>query len=66
VIADGEVFCTKVLSRPMKIAIASGKGGTGKTTVATNLANVAAREGRTAAYLDCHAEKPMSKATGYG
>ena len=28
----------------MKIAIASGKGGTGKTTVATNLAQVAAAE----------------------
>lgn len=42
----------------MKIAIASGKGGTGKTTVATNLAHVAARDGRTVAYLDCDVEEP--------
>jgi MinD superfamily P-loop ATPase len=38
--------------------IASGKGGTGKTTVATNLAHVAARDGRTVAYLDCDVEEP--------
>jgi len=42
----------------MKIAIASGKGGTGKTTIATNLAYVAARNGRTVAYLDCDVEEP--------
>jgi MinD superfamily P-loop ATPase len=42
----------------MKIAIASGKGGTGKTTVATNLAWLAAEEGRTVAYLDCDVEEP--------
>ncbi len=42
----------------MKIAIASGKGGTGKTTVATNLAYVASRNGRTVAYLDCDVEEP--------
>lgn len=42
----------------MQIAIASGKGGTGKTTVATNLAYVAALSGRTAAYLDCDVEEP--------
>ena len=57
-IADVEVACTKVLSRPMKIAIASGKGGTGKTTVATNLAQVAATDGRAVAYLDCDVEEP--------
>ena len=34
------------MDRPgMQIAIASGKGGTGKTTVATNLACIAARMG---------------------
>ncbi len=43
---------------PMKIAIASGKGGTGKTTVATNLAQVASRNGRSVAYLDCDVEEP--------
>jgi MinD superfamily P-loop ATPase len=42
----------------MRIAIASGKGGTGKTTVATNLAWVAARNGRRVAYLDCDVEEP--------
>lgn len=42
----------------MRIAIASGKGGTGKTTVATNLAFVAAAAGRTVAYLDCDVEEP--------
>jgi MinD superfamily P-loop ATPase len=42
----------------MRIAIASGKGGTGKTTVATNLAYVAAVDGRTVAYVDCDVEEP--------
>ena len=42
----------------MKIAIASGKGGTGKTTVATNLARVASGNGRSTAYLDCDVEEP--------
>ena len=42
----------------MQIAIASGKGGTGKTTVATNLAYVASRSGRSVAYLDCDVEEP--------
>lgn len=42
----------------MRIAIASGKGGTGKTTVATNLAYVAARSGHSVAYLDCDVEEP--------
>ncbi len=42
----------------MKIAVASGKGGTGKTTVATNLAFVASQNGRTVVYLDCDVEEP--------
>ncbi len=42
----------------MIIAVASGKGGTGKTTVATSLALVAARSGLSAAYLDCDVEEP--------
>ncbi|MFC1597029.1 ATP-binding protein [Planctomycetota bacterium] len=42
----------------MQVAIASGKGGTGKTTVATNLAHVAVRSGRSVAYLDCDVEEP--------
>lgn len=42
----------------MLIAIASGKGGTGKTTLATSLALVAAEAGCAAAYLDCDVEEP--------
>jgi MinD superfamily P-loop ATPase len=42
----------------MKIAVASGKGGTGKTTVATNLAYVGSRNGRSVAYVDCDVEEP--------
>jgi len=42
----------------MKIAIASGKGGTGKTTIATNLACAIARTDKEAQYLDCDVEEP--------
>lgn len=42
----------------MKIAVASGKGGTGKTTLATNLAVVGAESGRRVAYVDCDVEEP--------
>lgn len=42
----------------MKIAIASGKGGTGKTTIATNLAYSIARMGKVVQYLDCDVEEP--------
>jgi MinD superfamily P-loop ATPase len=42
----------------MKIAIASGKGGTGKTTIATNLAYISAGSGRKVQYLDCDVEEP--------
>jgi len=42
----------------MKIAIASGKGGTGKTTIATNLACSIARMGEAVQYLDCDVEEP--------
>jgi len=42
----------------MRIAIASGKGGTGKTTIATNLALMSARAGRKVQYLDCDVEEP--------
>lgn len=41
----------------MRIVIASGKGGTGKTTVATSLAQVAA-EGHAVRFLDCDVEAP--------
>jgi MinD superfamily P-loop ATPase len=42
----------------MQITVASGKGGTGKTTVATSLAHVASGNGETVAYLDCDVEEP--------
>ncbi len=42
----------------MKIAIASGKGGTGKTLVATNLARVLSGLGKEVTYLDCDVEAP--------
>lgn len=40
------------------IAVASGKGGTGKTTIATNLARVAVQSGFEVSYLDCDVEEP--------
>jgi MinD superfamily P-loop ATPase len=42
----------------LKIAISSGKGGTGKTFVATNLAYVLSIEGKKVNYLDCDVEEP--------
>jgi MinD superfamily P-loop ATPase len=42
----------------MIVAIASGKGGTGKTTVATNLARIAADHAVRVSYLDCDVEEP--------
>ncbi|MBK1723907.1 ATP-binding protein [Thiocystis violacea] len=41
----------------MRIVVASGKGGTGKTTVATSLARVAAERDRVR-FLDCDVEAP--------
>jgi len=40
------------------VAVASGKGGTGKTTVATNLAKLCAETGDAVQYLDCDVEEP--------
>jgi MinD superfamily P-loop ATPase len=42
----------------MRIAVASVKGGTGKTTLATNLGCVSSQEGLKVAYLDCDVEEP--------
>lgn len=42
----------------MEISVASGKGGTGKTTLATNLAVAIAKKGKKVNYLDCDVEEP--------
>ncbi|MGE4468952.1 MAG: P-loop NTPase [Desulfovibrio sp.] len=42
----------------MNIAIASGKGGTGKTTVAVNLAAYLSRKGVPVSFVDCDVEEP--------
>jgi len=42
----------------MRIAVASGKGGTGKTTVAVNLAYLLISTGKKVQYLDCDVEEP--------
>lgn len=42
----------------MKVAIASGKGGTGKTFIATNLAVHLARTGTSVTLVDCDVEAP--------
>ena len=42
----------------MMVAVASGKGGTGKTTVATSLALAASGDGRAVRLLDCDVEEP--------
>jgi MinD superfamily P-loop ATPase len=45
----------------MKIAIASGKGGTGKTTVAVNLAAHLSRRGIPLNFIDCDVEEPNAR-----
>jgi len=42
----------------MRVAVASGKGGTGKTVVATSLAWLLARDGHSVAYVDADVEEP--------
>jgi len=42
----------------LKIAIASGKGGTGKTTVSVNFAQDLAAGGQEVTLLDCDVEEP--------
>ena len=42
----------------LKIAISSGKGGTGKTFISTNVAVALAKKGEKVRYLDCDVEEP--------
>ncbi len=42
----------------MIIAVASGKGGTGKTTIATSLAKTLSKAGNRVIFLDCDVEAP--------
>ncbi len=44
----------------MRIVVASGKGGTGKTLIATNLAMVATEMGHPVTLVDCDVEEPNS------
>jgi MinD superfamily P-loop ATPase len=43
---------------PIKVAVASGKGGTGKTTLAVCLAHALAERGERVTYVDCDVEEP--------
>ncbi len=45
----------------MRIAVASGKGGTGKTTIATNLAVALAEDGHSVKLVDCDVEEPNAQ-----
>jgi len=47
-----------IKSAPIKIAIASGKGGTGKTFIATNLYYTLQQKGAQITLIDCDAEEP--------
>jgi MinD superfamily P-loop ATPase len=42
----------------INIAVSSGKGGTGKTFISTNLARVLEKRGEQVRYLDCDVEEP--------
>ncbi len=46
------------MNERLRIAVASGKGGTGKTTIATNLAMVLGESGVSTTYVDCDVEEP--------
>jgi MinD superfamily P-loop ATPase len=56
-VSDGKGMNGKIIG-PVKIVFASGKGGTGKTTVAVNLAYSLASSDQKVQYLDCDVEEP--------
>ncbi len=49
------------MGSPLRVAVASGKGGTGKTTVATGLALLLAGRGIETGYVDCDVEEPNGR-----
>lgn len=49
------------MKKSFKIAVAGGKGGTGKTLVATNLFYILKEEGREVELIDCDAEEPNDR-----
>jgi len=49
------------MDSPLRVAVASGKGGTGKTTIATGLAVLLAQDGIQTSYLDCDVEEPNGR-----
>jgi len=46
------------MQTPFRIAVASGKGGTGKTLFSSNMYASLARQGKDVAFIDCDAEEP--------
>lgn len=46
------------MKEKLTIAISSGKGGTGKTFISTNLARVFSKMGKMVRYIDCDVEEP--------
>lgn len=48
----------EAMTESFRIAVASGKGGTGKTTISTNLTAALARAGHAVTYVDCDVEEP--------
>ncbi len=57
---DTESTESKMFKNSLKITIASGKGGTGKTTVSTNLTSYLANLGRDVVLVDLDVEEPNS------
>jgi len=49
------------LNSKIIVAIASGKGGTGKTFISTNLFNSLQKAGKSVSLVDCDAEEPNDK-----
>ena len=56
--AEDEPWTIEGGNSVMQIAIASGKGGTGKTLIATSLATLWANQGRQVSYVDADVEEP--------